>query len=246
MYNFFITEDKIKDGKVIITDANFNHVKNVLRMREGETFLVSVNKQSHLCKIENITNDSVVAVITDYDFNDTSLPIKIDLYQALPKSDKLELVIQKAVELGAEAIYPVQTERCVVKLDEKKAKSKVERWNSIAESAAKQCKRAFIPSVNAPLSFAQTVDKICEYDLFLVAYENEQGALSTKTALDKIKCNMKIAVLIGSEGGLSEKEVDALKNNGAITISLGKRILRTETASITSLSILMMHAEMNL
>ena len=246
MFNFFITKDKISNQTAYIDGSDFNHIKNVLRMRVGEKFLISVDGQSHLCQLKSFLNQVVEATIIEQNYNDTSLPIQIHLFQALPKADKLELVIQKAVVLGAEQIFPVQTERCVVKIEDKKMKSKVERWNAIAESSAKQCKRAFVPKVNEVFSFGKILELIKTYDMFLVAYENEQGVISTKNALQNIRRNMKIGVLVGSEGGLSQKEVDLLTANGALTISLGKRILRTETASITALSILMMHAEMNL
>ena len=246
MFNFFVTKDKIENDLVRIDGGDFNHIKNVLRMKKGETFLISVENKSHLCQVENFTESEVVATIIERDYMDTSLPVEIHLFQALPKADKLELIIQKAVELGAEKVFPVQTEHCVVQIEGKKIKSKLERWNAISESAAKQCKRAFVPKVNEPLSFKEMTEIVNTYDLFLVAYENEQGSLSTKTALDKIKKGMRIAVLIGSEGGLSQREVGALKDKGATVISLGKRILRAETAAISALSILMMHAEMNL
>lgn len=246
MFNFFVQKENISNGIIHIDGGDFNHIKNVLRMKEGDTFLVSVDGKSHLSKIESFADNKVIAKVIEENYLDTSLPVEIHLFQALPKADKLELIIQKAVELGAEKILPVQTEYCVVKLDDKKSKSKVERWRAISESAAKQCKRAFVPQVEQPLSFKKMLEIVNTYDLFLVAYENEQGALSTKSALSKIEKGKKIAILIGSEGGLSQKEVDELKEKGALTISLGKRILRAETAAITALSVLMMHAEMNL
>lgn len=246
MFNFFITKDKISSNTAIIDGGDFNHIKNVLRMRVGETLLVSVDGKSHLAEIKNFNEQSVLINIIEENYNDTSLPISMHLFQALPKADKLELIIQKAVELGAEQVLPVETERCVVKIEEKKKQSKCERWNAIAESAAKQCKRAFIPKVSQVITFNQMVNMVNDYDLFLVAYEDEKGVLSTKLALDSIKKGDKIAVLIGSEGGLTQKEIDTLKEKGAKIISLGKRILRAETASITALSILMMHAEINL
>lgn len=246
MFNFFITKDKISSNTAIIDGGDFNHIKNVLRMRVGETLLVSVEGKSHLAEIKEFNEQSVLINIIEENYNDTSLPISMHLFQALPKADKLELIIQKAVELGAEQVLPVETERCVVKIEEKKKQSKCERWNAIAESAAKQCKRAFIPKVSQVITFNQMVNMVNDYDLFLVAYEDEKGVLSTKLALDSIKKGDKIAVLIGSEGGLTQKEIDTLKEKGAKIISLGKRILRAETASITALSILMMHAEINL
>lgn len=246
MFNFFITEEKISEDKVIITDADYNHAINVLRLKVGDEFLASVNGQSHLCEIEQITKTQVIAKITVKDYLDTSLPIKIYLFQGLPKSDKMELIIQKAVELGVDQIFPVETERCVVKLDQKKKDAKTSRWQSIAESAAKQSKRTVIPQVLSAISFKELLEKIKTVDVFLLPYECANGMQATKDALSDIKSGMTVGVFIGPEGGFSEKEVISCQNLGAKIISLGKRILRTETAAITSLSMLMLHAETNL
>ncbi len=246
MYNFFITKEQIDGESVTICGNDFNHIVNVLRFKVGDEFLISVNGESHLCSLEKIESDKVLASIIKENFQDTSLPISITLFQGLPKSDKMELIIQKAVELGAEKVIPVETERSIVKIEKKKQSSKVERWQAIAESAAKQCKRSIIPKVELPLTFSQAINEIVNYDLFIVPYENALGMQATKDLLSQIKPNMKIGVLIGAEGGFSQKEIDGVLSAGAKTISLGKRILRTETAAITTLSMLMLHAEMNL
>jgi len=246
MHNFFITKDKILDDKVTICGNDFNHVKNVLRMKVGDKFLVSCNNVSHLCQLESFESDLVVAKICQKNYQDTSLPIKIHLFQGLPKSDKMELIIQKAVELGVDTITPVQMERCVVKLDDKKSQSKISRWNAIAESAAKQSKRTCIPSVENAISIKELLKKLNTFDLFLVPYENENGMLGTAKTLKEINSNMNIGVLIGPEGGFSDIEIEQLKSAGARLISLGKRILRTETAAITSIAMLMLYAEINL
>lgn len=246
MYNFFITKENKIGDKVSIVGTDYNHIKNVLRMKEGDEFLVSLDGASHLCAIESLTDNEIIAVITKENFQDTTLPVSITLFQGLPKSDKLELIIQKAVELGVDEITPVQMERCIVKLDDKKQDGKVSRWQAIAESAAKQSKRTCIPTVNAPLSFNKMLEKAKTYDLFIVPYESENGMQSTKDTLSKIKSGHKIGVLIGPEGGFSQKEIDLAKNNGANIVSLGKRILRTETAAITALSMIMLYAEMKL
>ncbi len=246
MYNFFITKEQITEDTAVISGNDFNHLVNVLRFKVGDEFLISADGISHLCRLEQIDNEKVIAKIIKENFQDTSLPVSITLFQGLPKSDKMELIIQKAVELGAEKVIPVETERSIVKIDKKKQSSKVERWQAIAESAAKQCKRSIIPKVELPLSFTQAVNEIGNYDLFLVPYENALGMQATKEVLSQIKPNMKIGVLIGAEGGFSQKEIDSVITAGAKTISLGKRILRTETAAITSLSMLMLHAEMHL
>jgi 16S rRNA (uracil1498-N3)-methyltransferase len=179
-------------------------------------------------------------------YQDTALPVSITLFQGLPKLDKMELIIQKAVELGVDGITPVQMARSIVKLDEKKAKDKVARWQSISESAAKQSKRVTIPTINQVVSLNNAVKTFSEFDLVLLPYECKNGMQDTVDALKLIKKEMKIAVLIGPEGGFDLKEVSLAEEFGAKAISLGKRILRTETAAITTLSMLMLHAEINL
>ncbi len=245
MYNFFVKKENLIGDIVKIDGSDFNHIKNVLRMKEGEQFLVSFDGKSSLCELKSFESDCVVANIIESDFQDTSLSIEIYLFQGLPKSDKLELIIQKAVELGVHQIIPVQMERCIAKIESSKIKQKTERFNSIAESSAKQSKRTIIPTVKEPLSFKNALEMAKGLDLFLIPYENEQGILSTKDALAKIKKGDKVGVLIGPEGGFSQNEIDLAREVGK-SISLGKRILRTETASITALSMLMLHAEMNL
>ena len=245
MYNFFVENSNLNGDIVKIDGGDFNHVKNVLRMKEGDAFLVSIDNKNYLCKLKEFFCDYLTAEIIEKDYLDTSLSIELYLFQGLPKSDKLELIIQKAVELGVTKIIPVQMERSIAKIESNKVKAKTERFNAIAESAAKQCKRAFIPTVSEPLSLKQALELAKELDLFLIPYESEQGIKSTISALAKIKKGFKVGVLIGPEGGFSDSEIELAKTVG-LTISLGKRILRTETASITAISMLMLHAEMNI
>lgn len=245
MQNFFIEKQNLLDGFVKISGNDFNHIKNVLRMKIGDKFLVSLDKKSSLCQIEDFLDNQVVAKVIEYDYQDTSLGIEIYLFQGLPKSDKLELIIQKAVELGVNAIIPVQMERSIAKIEPNKVKAKTERYQSIAKSAAEQSKRTIIPEVTEPTSLKLALEKAKELDLFLIPYENQKGIENTKKALSSIKKGFKVGVLIGPEGGFSDKEIELATAVGT-PISLGKRILRTETASITALSMLMLHAEMNL
>ena len=151
MYNFFVKNTNLNGNIVKIDGGDFNHVKNVLRMKEKDTFLVSIDNKNYLCEIKEFFSDYLVAEIIQNDFLDTSLGIEIYLFQGMPKSDKLELIIQKAVELGVYKIIPVQMERSIAKIENNKIKSKTERFNAIAESAAKQCKRSFIPTVTTRL-----------------------------------------------------------------------------------------------
>ncbi len=246
MYNFFVNEENRNGDCYFISGTDFHHIKNVLRMNVGDTFLVSENGVSNLCEIDGFENDVVVAKIIEENYNDTNLPIKIYLFQGLPKGDKMELIIQKTVELGAEKIIPVEMSRCVVKLDDKKKKSKVMRWQAIAESAAKQSKRNSIPEIADVLTYKQALEMAKELDLLLVPYESKNGMEDTKSALAEIKSGMTVGILIGAEGGFEEKEVEEAFKIGGKVISLGKRILRTETAAITSVAMCMLYSEMNL
>lgn len=246
MFNFFIEEGNRHNNRYLIIGADYNHIKNVLRMKIGDEFLVSENNVSNLCRIESFEGESVVAEIIEERFQDTSLPIKIYLFQGLPKSDKMELIIQKAVELGVDGIIPVEMNRCVVKLDDKKKKSKVERWQAIAESAAKQSKRTSIPEVFNVMTYKQALAKAAELDVFMVPYECKNEMDATKSALSKIKSGASVGILIGPEGGFELNEIDSAIDMGGLTVSLGKRILRTETAAITAVGMCMLYAEMNL
>jgi 16S rRNA (uracil1498-N3)-methyltransferase len=246
MYNFFVDKTEFSSSTITITGKDFNHIKNVLRFKVGDRFCVSADGRCNLCEIIEFTLESVLLKVVEHDFMDTSLPIWVTLFQGLPKQDKLELIIQKAVELGVDKIVPVEMKRSVVKIEEKKKDAKTERFNAISESAAKQCKRQVVPEVIPPQSFINAVSIAKEFDHVLVPYECENGMQGTLGALKEIKPNDKVAVFIGPEGGFDDKEIATLKEMGAKTISLGKRILRTETASITALSMLMLYAEINL
>lgn len=246
MYNFFTEKTQLVDGSYRITGGDYNHIKNVLRMQVGERFLVSADGVSSLCELSSFDGDAVIATVIEKDYLATNLPIDVYLLQGMPKSDKLELIIQKAVELGANAIVPVDTARSIVKIEEKKKALKRERWQAISESAAKQSKRNVIPTVYEPLSFKKALDLAGEFDLFIVPYECARGIEATKEALSLIKSGMKVGIFIGAEGGFTDDEIELCKQKGAKIVSLGKRILRAETAAITALSMLMLHAEFEL
>lgn len=245
MYNFFVNDDCRQGDRYVITGADHNHIKNVLRMKVGDTILISANGKSNLCEIEIIDNDEIVAPIIEEDYQNTELPLQIHLFQGLPKSDKMELIIQKAVELGVYSITPIEMKRCIVKLDDKKKKSKQTRWQAISESAAKQSKRNTIPEINEIISYMAALNAAKELDLLLVPYENEDGILSTKEALAKLKEAKSVGIIIGPEGGFDDAEIEAAKNSDGRIISLGKRILRTETAAITAVGMCMLYTEMS-
>ena len=246
MYNFFANEGSRAGDIFTVTGADCNHIKNVLRMRAGEKILISEGGKSHLCRIESLGEAAVTARVIEENYRETELPVKIYLFQGLPKSDKLELIIQKAVELGVYEIVPVEMHRSVVKLDEKKKESRRARWQAIAESAAKQSKRNAVPNVCEVLSYKQAMEKAHELGLFLVPYENERGMEATKDALAKMERGMSVGVLIGPEGGFEPKEIALAEEAGGLTVSLGARILRAETAAMTAVGMCMLHAEMNL
>lgn len=245
MYNFFVDESARAGDSFRIGGKDHNHICNVLRMQVGDTFLVSCGGTSSLCRLKYIGEDTVEAEILEEDYRNTELPVRFYLFQGLPKGDKLELIIQKTVELGVAGIIPVEMSRCVMKLDEKKKKARRERWQSIAESAAKQSKRNVIPEVSDVLTYKQAMEKAAEMDLFLVPYENERGMAATREALSGIKPGMSVGILVGPEGGFEDKEVELARGAGAAVISLGQRILRAETAAVTAVAMGMLHVEMN-
>lgn len=240
MYQFFVEPDQINvnDKSVIITGPDINHIKNVLRMRVGEEISVSNGQDGceYRCGIIGFTEESVLCELRFVKEDGVELPVKVTLYQGLPKGDKMELIIQKAVELGVYEIVPVASKRCVVKLDERKAEAKVARWQSIAEVAAKQSKRAIVPQIRSVTSFAQAAAEAVEKDVRLIPYELESGMNRTRSLMSAIKPGQRVAVFIGPEGGFEESEIAVAQEKGICPITLGRRILRTETAGMTVLA----------
>ena len=244
MHHFFVTPEQGKEETIIIDGSDVNHIKNVLRMKIGEELEISDgNNKKFLCEIASMTADEVCAKIKQELIADTELPSKIYLFQGLPKSDKMELIVQKAVELGVYEIIPVATKRAVVKLDDKKASKKIERWQAIAESGAKQSGRNVIPEVKKVMAFKDAVQYAKSLDVLLVPYELAEGMSETKALISAIRPGQSVGFFIGPEGGFETSEVEYAIENGAKAITLGKRILRTETAGLTTLSILMYHLE---
>lgn len=244
MYQFFVDDAQIGKEFITITGSDVNHIKNVLRMKPGEKIRVSNQKgQDYFCSILELGDDFVQADILDSEAANTELSAKIYLFQALPKGDRMETVIQKAVELGVHEIIPVAMKYCVVKLDAKKAENKRKRWQAIAESAAKQSKRSLIPVVHEVMSFKEALSYAKECRVNLVPYENERGMEVTGEAFSELQKDDTISVMIGPEGGFSEEEIELVKEENMKIISLGKRILRTDTAAIATLSMLMLHLE---
>ena len=243
MYQFFIEDENAAEDFVTIEGSDVNHIKNVLRMKPGEKIRVCTrNGQNYFCSISDITESFVRADILEKEAESTELPCRIYLFQGLPKNDKMELIIQKAVELGVYEIIPVAMKNCVVKLDAKKAAAKTARWQGIAESAAKQSKRSLIPKVSEPVSYKEAVAYAMKLDQKLVPYENERGMAATREAVEAVRPGESIGIFIGPEGGFAPEEIEAVKGEMKL-ISLGSRILRTETAGFTTLAILMYHIE---
>lgn len=244
MYQFFVEDAQISNGIVTIENEDVNHIKNVLRLKCGEKVRISSNSgENYFGEIDTLADRMVLVRILEEHAADTELPNKIYLFQGLPKSDKLELIIQKAVELGACEIIPVAMKNCVVKLDEKKASAKQTRWQEIAKSAAKQSKRSVIPAVRRPLSYGEALEAAAALDVRLVPYENERGMAATKEAVEAVRPGQSIGIFIGPEGGFAEDEIALAKERGMQLVSLGRRILRTETAGLAMLSILMYYIE---
>ncbi len=240
MYQFFVEPGQINESekRVIIIGSDVNHIKNVLRMKVAEELAVSngMDGREYVCGILALREDMVECELRFVKEDAVELPVKVTLYQGLPKGDKMELIIQKAVELGVTEVVPVSTKRCVVKLDEKKAASKVTRWQSIAEAAAKQSKRGIIPKVLPVQSFKSALQQAKEADVRLIPYELASGMEHTRALLGGLKPGQRVAVFIGPEGGFEEGEIDLAKEAGVEPITLGRRILRTETAGMTVLA----------
>lgn len=246
MQRFFVEPHQIDEAahQIHIIGTDVNHISNVLRMKQGEEVWISDGGQKeYRCAIEAFSADEVLLHIIYAQEPDYELPSRIYLFQGLPKADKMELIIQKAVELGVYEIIPVETKRCVVKLDGKKAAKKVERWQQIAESAAKQSKRMLIPKIHEVMSFQDALKLAEELDIRLIPYELAKGMKETKKILNQIRPGQSVGIFIGPEGGFEENEVSQALEKGAQAITLGRRILRTETAGLAILSVLMFQLE---
>lgn len=245
MYQFFVEPGQIHDKTVRIQGSDVNHIKNVLRMKVGEELSVSngVDGKEYRCGIVSMDEECIVCELRFVKEDGVELPAQVYLFQGLPKADKMELIIQKAVELGVFAIVPVSAKRCVVKLDDKKAKSKIARWQGIAEAAAKQSKRRIVPEVMDVMSFKTAMNYIKDFEVKLIPYELAEDMSKTKEIMDHLQPGQRVAIFIGPEGGFEESEVQLAIENGVEPITLGKRILRTETAGFTVLSWIMYQLE---
>lgn len=248
MPKYFIKNEQIEQNRINIVGQDVNHVKNVLRMKIGDKLeLCNCDTQENFnCEIINIEKDNIQCEILERLQQDVESNVEVTIFQGLPKADKMEYIIQKSVELGVFDITPVEMKRCVVKLNDKDKAKKIERWQKISEGAAKQSGRNIIPKINEIVNIKKICSQIMNYDLVLIAYENEKENMLkkelkeiAKKAENNKKQKIKIGVVVGPEGGLEEQDVQELKQNGAKIITLGKRILRTETVALNILSVVM-------
>ncbi len=246
MYRFFVNPEQLQQEPIRIGDEDYNHIHNVLRMKPGEEVLVTdQGEKEYLCEIIEYDTDmqEVLLKIVDIFGNNRELPAKIILFQGYPKGDKMEQIVQKAVELGVAEVVPVMMKRCVVKLDDKKAAKKIERLNGVALSAAKQSKRGRIPEVKPVMSMEDAVPYASTLDHVIVPYESAEGMEYSKKVIEQVTDGGSIGIFIGPEGGFEPTEIEKLSGIDAKILSLGHRILRTETAGMVVLSLLMFALE---
>ena len=253
MPKFFIKQNQIENNQINIIGNDVNHIKNVLRAKVGEEIEIcnSDLQENYICKIKTIEKEKINLEIIEKISSISESNIKVTIFQGIPKADKMELIIQKSVELGVYDITPVEMKRCVVKLQEKDKIKKVERWQKISEVAAKQSGRDYIPKVNNCIRLKEILNQRSEYDEIILAYEKEkENTLKQEISQIKQKFNsklkaeeLKIGIIIGPEGGIDEEEEKMLRENGIRVITLGNRILRTETVALNMLSIIMYELE---
>lgn len=239
MHCFYVEKSQIQEGKIIITGPDVNHIKNVLRMEKNDRISICDGDGNiYQCDLGEITGQEILAYILEKRKADTELPSKIYLFQGLPKKDKMEWIIQKAVELGVYEIIPVKTKYCIAKLDEeKKEKKKIDRWQAISQAAAKQSGRGIIPKIGQPVTYKQAIEFIKGLDAGVIPYESAEGMVRSNQVICAAAQKKTIGVIIGPEGGFSEDEIVLAKEAEIEPVSLGKRILRTETAGLSVLSL---------
>ena len=237
MHRFFASKSQFSDSYVTIQGDDVKHISKVLRLRPGDKISVcDKEKTDYICEIKEINKDTVIAEIEEKSENPNESSLEVTLYQGLPKGEKMDYIIQKCVELGVCNIVPVIMKRTVVK--PQAASSKTQRWQRIAEEAAKQCMRGIIPHVEEPVSFETMLERLEAEDLVILPYENEK-CHKLKDVLKQGADKRKIGVIIGPEGGFEEEEVESASRNGAQAVTLGPRILRCETAPVATISALM-------
>ena len=239
MHRFFAEPGQIGEKEIVITGADVNHIRNVLRMRADEEVLIADGQGAeYRCKLTDLGENEVRAQILWKLDGNAELASAVTLFQGLPKSDKMDLIVQKCVELGVSRIVPVSTKRAVVKLDAKKEQTRLKRWNTISESAAKQSGRGVIPEVSGVMSFEKALEEAKKLDVLLIPYERAEHMAETRRVMGEIRPGQSVGIFIGPEGGFEESEVEEAVAAGAKAITLGKRILRTETAGLAVMAML--------
>ena len=239
MHRFFAEPGQIGEEEIVITGADVNHIRNVLRMRADEEVLIADGQGAeYRCKLTDFGENEVRAQILWKLDGNAELASAVTLFQGLPKSDKMDLIVQKCVELGVDRIVPVSTKRAVVKLDAKKEQTRLKRWNTISESAAKQSGRGVIPEVSGVMSFGKALEEAKKLDVLLIPYERAEHMAETRRVMGEIRPGQSVGIFIGPEGGFEESEVEEAVAAGAKAITLGKRILRTETAGLAVMAML--------
>ena len=244
MPKFFVRDDQINDNKVDIVGEDVNHISNVLRMKGGDEFQVcnSDTTENYNVEIKSFEKEKIICSIINKMKSEAESDINLKIFQGIPKSDKMELIIQKSTELGIKELIPVDMERCVSKISGKDEKKKIDRWQKISEVAAKQSGRDMIPKIHNVIKINDIVKVISDFDMMIVPYEKAEGD-SFKDAIEEIKeydkSNINIGIVIGPEGGFEPSEIEQLKEAGAKIVTLGKRILRTETVALAMSSVIM-------
>lgn len=241
MHRFFIAQNAVEGSKAVITGEDVQHIAKVLRLRSGDAVMLCDGmKTEYAAVVERVEKESVLLQITETKPSAAEPETEITLYQGLPKAGKLETIIQKCVELGVHKVIPFDAERSVVKLSEKDFAKKLPRYQRVAYEAAKQSRRGIIPEVGGLIKLPK--EDISRYDLVLLAYEEERG-MTLKQALSNRADAKRIALIVGPEGGFAPEETEMLTERGAVSVSLGPRILRTETAGMAMLAMALYELE---
>lgn len=239
MQRYFLDTSLDKDGKAMIQGEDGKHIVKVMRMDVGDRIIAVSNGEAFISKIIELVSDGVLITREEGPLASNEMPVKVTIACGLPKGDKLDLIVQKGTELGMKAVIPFEAERSIVKWDSKKGDKKVERLRKIAKEAAEQCHRTVIPEVKAPLSFKKLLEAAEIYDVRLFADEEDAKSTEPNRIADRLKNvyhKQSVIVVFGPEGGLSRKEADSLISANFLSVSLGPRILRTETAPLYLLS----------
>lgn len=239
MHKFFVSPSDIDGNQIIIKGDDVIHITRVLRLRENDEILINGGYgREYICKIKSSDKNSVISTIEESYANSSEPPVSITLFQGFPKAQKMDLIVQKSVEIGVIKIQPVITQRTVVRLEDRDITSKVERWGKIAAEAAKQSNRGIIPEVLFPISFEEALRSLKAMDLAVIPYENEENR-GIKDVIREKNSIKTVGIIIGPEGGFDDSEVNECVENNIIPVTLGPRILRTETAGFVASSFIL-------